>query len=144
MRQARQSFVSVKMKAIKFAVLLMLLLGALVSGSVWADPGGHGGRGGWHGHGHGGWHGRSHVGIVIGAPLFWAPASPYYYPAPYPYYAPPVVAVPATPPVYIERGDEAASDEYWYFCSNPQGYYPYVKQCPPGWQQVTPQPRAGN
>jgi hypothetical protein len=114
------------MKSIKSALFLVALLGAVACGSAWA----HGGHGG-HGHfGH-----RAHVGVFFGAPLFW----PYY---PDPYYYPPVVVVPSSPPVYIEQG-QLSPQQYWYFCSDPQGYYPYVKQCPAGWQQVTPQP-AGN
>jgi hypothetical protein len=30
----------------------------------------------------------------------------------------------------------------WYYCSEARAYYPYVKQCPAGWQQVTPQPQS--
>jgi hypothetical protein len=26
----------------------------------------------------------------------------------------------------------------WYYCSNPQGYYPYIKNCPGGWLTVVP------
>ena len=29
----------------------------------------------------------------------------------------------------------------WYFCDEAKAYYPYVKTCPAGWQQVTPQPQ---
>ena len=29
---------------------------------------------------------------------------------------------------------------YWYYCNNPAGYYPYIKTCPNGWQQVPPKP----
>ena len=28
---------------------------------------------------------------------------------------------------------------YWYYCSDLKTYYPYVKNCPSGWQQVVPQ-----
>jgi hypothetical protein len=112
------------MKWIKSATLLVALCGVFAAGPASA----HGG------HGHGG-HGRSHVGVFFSAPLFW----PYY---PQPYYYPPVVVTPASPPVYIER-EQSNAQQYWYFCSDPQGYYPYVKQCPAGWQQVTPQ-AAGN
>lgn len=78
-------------------------------------------------------HRHSHVGVdfFFGAPFYY----PYYYP--YPYY-PPVVAVPAEPPVYIEQGN--ADDYYWYHCDNPEGYYPYIKNCPDGWKRVTPTP----
>lgn len=117
------------MRKIKFALLLLILFGAIGSESAWADRGPHfGGRG------------RAHVGVFIGAPLFW----PYYpQPYPYPYYSyPPVVVAPSPPPVYVEQGSSSSppSQQYWYFCGDPQGYYPYVQQCPSGWQQVTPQP----
>jgi hypothetical protein len=94
-------------------------------------------------------------------PYFYPPFPAYSYPVypypyPYPYYAPPVVAtVPASPPVYVERSDiqpgaqqgaqgsGALQPGYWYYCRNPEGYYPSVQQCPGGWQQVAPrQPNA--
>lgn len=66
----------------------------------------------------------------------------YYYP-PY-YYPPAVVNYPAEPQEYIERGEAAETapqtSASWYYCADPQGYYPYVKQCPGGWQAVPPQP----
>lgn len=46
------------------------------------------------------------------------------YPYPDPYVPPVVVAPPATPA------------QYWYYCPNPQGYYPYVPQCFAPWQPV--------
>ncbi len=27
---------------------------------------------------------------------------------------------------------------YWYYCTDPEGYHPYVKDCPQGWMQVVP------
>lgn len=96
-------------------------------------------------------HGHASVGIAIGYP--WGmPYYPhgYYYPYPYPYpYAypayPPTVVV-QSPPVYVEQGNAQAAPapapSYWYYCNNPQGYYPYVKECPTGWQKVMPQPPA--
>lgn len=71
---------------------------------------------------------------------------PYFYPPLYaypPYYPPTTVVVPTTPPVYIQdEGKRPAQPQtnYWYYCRNPEGYYPYVKQCPEGWLQVAPQP----
>ncbi|RZT43057.1 hypothetical protein [Cupriavidus agavae] len=81
----------------------------------------------------------------------WGPYGSYYGPYYAPgYYAPPaVVAVPApNPPQYIEQGsdgnpaltDGTSPNAWWYFCNQPQGYYPYVKECPGGWQRE--QPRA--
>lgn len=59
----------------------------------------------------------------------------YFYPAPiYPYpdpYVPPAVVVTPAP------AQPAAPT--WYYCANPQGYYPYVAQCPVGWQAVPAQ-----
>jgi hypothetical protein len=59
----------------------------------------------------------------------------YFYPAPiYPYpdpYLPPEAAPPAAP----------SATPTWYYCTNPQGYYPYVQQCPTPWQAVPAQPQ---
>ena len=58
---------------------------------------------------------------------------------------PSVITVPSTPPVYIQRqaaAPEQQKSEYWHYCREPDGYYPYVKQCPGGWLQVAPQPPA--
>lgn len=61
--------------------------------------------------------------------------------------AAPVVVTPAQPPVYIQQPPVAQQSQpqppatsYWYYCRNPEGYYPYVKNCPEGWLQVAPQP----
>jgi len=68
----------------------------------------------------------------------------------WPYYSYPPVAVPAAPPVYVERQDVPQQPQaspppgYWYYCRAANGYYPYVKDCPDGWLQVSPQPSSGN
>jgi hypothetical protein len=87
------------------------------------------------------WHhgGRAHIGVFIGAPGFWYP--PYDYP---PYY-PPLISVPSPPPTYIEQGGAQAmpapeQSNWWYYCADAKAYYPYVKECPSGWQPVAPQP----
>ena len=51
----------------------------------------------------------------------------------WPYYPP--VATEA-PPAYSEPAQQPPY--YWYYCQDPQGYYPYVKSCPSGWIQVKP------
>ncbi|MGR9115263.1 MAG: hypothetical protein ACU85E_05820 [Gammaproteobacteria bacterium] len=83
--------------------------------------------------------------FYLGVPLYSRPYYPYY-PYYYPYYPPEIVTVPVEPPVYIERGGPQPSQQlpagYWYYCSDPEGYYPYVKECPPGWLQVDPVPSA--
>jgi len=88
-------------------------------------------------------HADVHFGLYMGGPLGW----PYYYPPAYypsPYYYPPAVVQPSSPPVYVERQDaapeSAPSSSYWYYCQESKAYYPYVKQCPGGWQRVAPEP----
>ena len=104
------------------------------------------------------------VGVYVGPGPYWGPAypRPYYYPRPFypgPYYpgpylyadpfyspAPVVVVPPPEPQVYIEQSDnavrqgQAPAQQYWYFCRGSNRYYPYVKECPGGWQPVLPQP----
>jgi hypothetical protein len=106
----------------KRAILLLLAL-ALASGSALA-------------------HGRSRVflGFNFGFPVYhpWYPA---YYPAPVYYPVAPVYVQPSEPPVYQQRGDVVPEGPgTWYFCREANGYYPYVKQCPGGWQRVPAQP----
>ncbi len=67
----------------------------------------------------------------------------YFYPQPiypYPDYVPPAVVVQQQPPV--PTGLPPA--QYWYYCDNPQGYYPYVASCGTPWREVpaAPQPNA--
>ncbi len=118
-----------------FAVLVLLSVNTL---TAYAD-----GRGDHHGSGH--FHGsRYHFsgGVWIGpgwsgwGPWWWgAPGYPYY--PYYPYYSPPVV-IQQQPPVYVQPAPQPEEQSYWYYCPNPQGYYPYVKQCPKGWLKVIP------
>ncbi|WP_026224353.1 hypothetical protein [Methyloversatilis thermotolerans] len=128
------------------ALLLATGLGLLASGGAWADPG-H-------------WHGRPHVdigfGVLIGpgyGPGYgpWYGPPRYYYPPPVVYapaYVPPQVVIERSPPVYVEREPVASapapavspSNNVWYFCPSSNGYYPYVRACPEGWQTVAAQP----
>jgi hypothetical protein len=34
------------------------------------------------------------------------------------------------------QSDQAS---FWYYCKDAKTYYPYVRECPSGWQQVAPQ-----
>jgi hypothetical protein len=67
---------------------------------------------------------------------YWGPPAVLVAP-PYPYPAPPVVVVPQQPQVYVQRNQQGS--DYWHYCQNPQGYYPYVKSCPGGWMKVVPE-----
>ena len=102
------------------------------------------------------YHSRVGVGVYVGPGWGWGPGwgpgwgypyGPYAYPGYYP--APAVVAVPApNPPQFIEQGsdgnptaaDSSSPNAWWYHCAQPEGYYPYVRECPGGWQRE--QPRA--
>ncbi len=96
--------------------------------------------------------GRVGVGVYVGPGPFWGPPiyrpyygpGPYFYPAPY-FAPPPVIIQQAPPPVYIEQrpaAEEPAQEagNYWHYCRESKAYYPYVKECPGGWQKVLPQP----
>jgi hypothetical protein len=79
-------------------------------------------------------HAHASFGFFVGGPVWY----PYpYYPYPYPY--PPVVVRPAPQTAYIEQGGEEDPQSYWYYCAESKTYYPYVKECPGGWQRVVPQ-----
>jgi len=84
-------------------------------------------------------------GVFVGVGPLWYPwhpwyAYPYPYPYPYAYPAPPVVIERPEPQVYVQsQPAQPPAQNYWYYCEDPKGYYPYVSQCPRGWMQVVPQ-----
>lgn len=130
-----------------------------VAGSGWG--GGHaGGRPAYVSHyGHGGWHGGywgPRVGIYYGGPGYWAgwpwgwgvwpgawgPAYAYGYGT-----APIVVYDTAQPQQFIQQepapgaaAQVAPEASYWFYCTQPAGYFPYVKECSQPWLKVVPQP----
>jgi hypothetical protein len=144
--------------------LFALLFGLTLSGFANASHGGGGGGGGHGGGAHGGSHGGGYGGYgggyggyrgyygyggygwagYYGAPLFWGSyyGSPYYAGDYYPAYA----AGPAPSSGYIEPAAPAVSQQApsWFYCDNPQGYYPYVQQCVSAWQRVSPNPPTGS
>lgn len=118
-------------------LLFALLLCALNANTAWADRG--------HRHRH-----HSHSGVHLDLrlnPFLW-PAYPYRYYSPPRYYAPYVYESPVVVerPVYIEQPSanlnppSAPPVNYWYYCASARGYYPYIQECPNGWQKVLPQP----
>jgi hypothetical protein len=141
------------------AVAMVVLLSATFATRGMAAEGrGHWGEG-WHGHegphwGHGDigrfheedldrwrgghWFHGEHLGRlgwwwIVGGAWYFYPAAVYPYPDPY---VPPVVATPAPPPLTQSR------PQSWYYCPSAKGYYPYVADCPEGWNPVVPQPTA--
>jgi len=147
------------MKSPTKAVLALAIVGFGIGGATEAFADGRHGVRGF------GVHGRAPIvahhhrsaarwGLFVGVPLamssaYWGPR--YFYRGPYysPYY-PTVIAVPASPPTYIEQSPTASEESaaatpalepgYWYYCTESQTYYPYVRECPSGWQRVSPQP----
>ena len=92
-----------------------------------------------HGHGwghykrrpHHGW-GRDHY---RGSHFYWRGS--FVIPLhPYGYYSPPPVVIQQQPPVYVQP--EQQEENYWYYCPDPQGYYPYIRDCAGGWMKVVP------
>ncbi len=117
------------MKAVlKFVALIVLVFAG--AGSALA-----------YGYGYYGHHGHRHssvgVGFVFGGPVW----SPWYYPPPA-YYPYPVYERVVPPVVYVEQPAPSAeaAGNYWYYCRSASAYYPYVKECPAGWERVAPQP----
>ena len=86
---------------------------------------------------------RVYVGIGVGGPLFYGPGyygpGPYYYGPPVVYAPPPVVYAPQPQVTYINPPRQS-----YYYCDNPQGYYPNVQSCSTAWREVPATPaRAG-
>ena len=127
------------MRAIMRAITAALMIAATLLGVMASEPASA--------------HGRVHVGVGFGFggywPGYWG-GWPGYWGAPYPYYAPYYYqpAVTSAPVTYIERADEVRAPastgrrDWWYLCPETKTYYPYVKECPGGWQKVEPQPSA--
>jgi hypothetical protein len=119
------------MKIHPILATLLLVSGCLVSNNSFAW-GRHGG-----------------FGVYWGAPYY---GYGYGYPYPYPYYPPAVVTVPVAPPTYVQQqvplappqqvpqSQQAPTANYWHYCNDPAGYYPYIKECPGGWQLVPTTP----
>jgi len=96
------------------------------------------------GHNHG--HGNSYSFWIGGGwPGYWGPAYPRYYsyyPS-YPYYYP-YSAAPGVTAEQPQLSSPSQDQDYWYYCQDPQGYYPYIKSCPGGWMKVVPEPAPSN
>ncbi|MBI3265029.1 MAG: hypothetical protein HYZ58_18030 [Acidobacteria bacterium] len=119
----------------KWLSIVVILVALLVTSAMPGDA--------WRG-GPGYWHGarvfiRPHIVFPIG-PFF----APYW--APYGYSSvvvtpPPQVYVQPAPPTSVQPPPaQPSAQPSWYYCENPRGYYPYVQQCPGGWQPVAPTP----
>ena len=97
-----------------------------------------------------GFRGRDHFSgnIFIGPSFgwydpFWWPYGPYGYG--WDYYPPPRVVervYSPPPPDYLGVPDGPPPQQNWYHCRNPEGFYPYVRECNGDWEAVpvTPPP----
>jgi len=59
-----------------------------------------------------------------------------------------VLDTDSTPQTFIEQEQEPAAQalpptHYWYYCTEPAGYYPYVQRCTVPWMTVLPQIPSG-
>ncbi len=88
-----------------------------------------------HGHWYHGWRGGRLAWWWFGGGLWYPYAAPIY-PYPNPYIPPTIVVRPAPPALPLPPPAQT-----WYYCPNPQGYYPYVPQCSVGWQAVPATPQ---
>ena len=105
-------------------------------------PGAWWGPGPWRA---GGWGHGAGWGPGVWAGGWWGPGvwaggwSPGVWVAPVPQT---VVVAPAAP-VFIERAaaepPAPAPQVWWYWCADARAYFPYVAECPGGWQRVAPQ-----
>lgn len=87
------------------------------------------------------WYGPR-VGFYFGAPL--------YYPYPYPYAYPYGYSPPPPPPAYYDgptprdygpSPSVQPQENSWYYCRDPEGYYPYVQDCRGEWEAVPASPQ---
>ena len=139
--------------AVIAAVTALLLKGATAADFGDPAPGtppiGDAGQANWHGGGHRGG-GRDHSGggdgsgddgaVIVGFPYPAGPDAPYPYPSsPYPY-----PGAPSSPPGSPDRSSAARNSPssqtqpwpVWYYCEQPNGYYPYVKVCTHDWKKL--------
>jgi hypothetical protein len=135
------------MKPLRQSLVMVVVVMIIVcAGEMAFSAGGHSGGGHYRGGHYGGYYRGPDFGVVIGGPYWGASWNyPYYYPYYNPYYYPyaPEVTVPSRPQEYIEQSQRKSSPRssgVWYFCPESKSYYPYVRECPGGWQKVPAQP----
>lgn len=87
-------------------------------------------RGRWY---HGWYGGRVGWWWVAGGAWYYYSAPVYPYPNPY---VPGTVVVVNPPSAAPPPPPAQPPMQYWYHCQAPNGYYPYVPECPGGWTAV--------
>jgi hypothetical protein len=81
------------------------------------------------------------VGGLVFDPAFDWEFGPFYEPYDYGFYDPyayaePPILVPPLPAPGIAPAPAVPGSQYWYYCANPAGYFPYIRQCQVPWQTV--------
>lgn len=125
-------------KLMKTLIATLLAAGLMSGNPAWADRGNmRFDRGHDRGHGHGyrpgpnawGWG----LGLLAGSAILVAAAQPrpVLIQTSIPAYAPPAPPVALYSPPTVQ---------WWYYCSQSAGYYPYVNYCPSGWAKVPAMP----
>ncbi len=76
--------------------------------------------------------------LFISAEFWWG--VPWWWRSAYPDYSAvsPPVFVQEAPLVYAQQESATPEAHFWYYCQNPPGYYPSVRECPGGWLTVLP------
>jgi hypothetical protein len=131
--------------AMTCAVLLGFIPAAANAGNVGWNVSVGGGYGAWrpaaygpaYGPGWGGWHGRWAYGPGYYAGPYYGP----YYGAPVVYAPPPVAYVSPPQPMVLAAQPQP---QVWYYCAASGKYYPYVQNCPSGWQTQAATPPTSN
>src|SRR4051794_20045855 len=109
--------------AVALSGLLALTQPSPASAAHGGGGGFHGGGGGFHGGGGGEFH-RGFGGFHGGRFGAAAVAGPYFY------------GWGGDPFQSYGDSEGYTSSEYWYYCQDPAGYYPYVSQCNTAWQPI--------
>jgi hypothetical protein len=153
--------------------LIVLILATAIQTSTFAEEHfrgerDHGFRGGWHGdmnhfhqydieiwrggHWYHGFHDGRNAWWWFAGGIWYAYSAPVY-PYPDPFIPPVVMVQTPQPPVYVEQTPSAqvvqqapapTGTQFWYYCTNPKGYYPYVPNCSVDWQKVPATPAPSN
>lgn len=83
--------------------------------------------------------------LAAGSPWYWGgPPVVYTVPSsmPFGYAAAPALAVEVQEPqTYVQHAPPQPAEQagFWYYCTEPAGYHPYVQQCSRPWIAVNPQ-----
>lgn len=71
---------------------------------------------------------------------WWSHEPGPFYPPAVVHVPPQIIVVPQQPQTYVQRQQEQSPPQFvWYWCTDPQGFYPYIQQCKSAWMKVIPE-----